>query len=265
MIIHSKQLIFVHIQKTAGSSVRLAFGESLDSAEKHFFASELRDLYGTEAWNAYFKFAFVRNPWDRLVSWWSNIETNREAYAKGLPVNKFQSFVLSRASTFEEFLLNCDQEIADYDGRKWIYRNQVDYLSDENDQLMVDFVGRFEQLKTHFMLASRKAIGRELDLPQANASVHRHYSEYYTTEIAEYVGSRFQRDIETFGYVFERNSKRSHQADIVTVQPWARRRASFGDWRRLLKVRRLLRRGGSLREAKRRIDAAARGYPHKTV
>jgi hypothetical protein len=265
MIIHSKQLIFVHIQKTAGSSVRLAFGENLDTPEKHFFASELRGLYGTEVWNTYFKFAFVRNPWDRLVSWWSNIETNREAYVKGLPLNRFQSFVLSRASTFEEFLLNCDQEIVDDDGRKWIYRNQFDYLSDADDQLLVDFVGRFEQLKTHFMLASRKAVGRELDLPRANASTHRHYSEYYTADMAQYVGSRFRRDIEAFGYVFERNSERYRGADIVTLQPWARQRASFTDWRRFMKVRRLLRRGGVLPEAKPRLDAAARGYPQKTV
>jgi sulfotransferase famil protein len=259
MIIHSKKLIFVHIQKTAGSSVRLAFGENLDSPEKHFFASELRDLYGTEVWSAYFKFAFVRNPWDRLVSWWSNIETNRRIYEKGLPLNKFQLFVLSRASTFEEFLLNCDQEIADHDGRKWIYRNQVDYLSDENGRSMVDFVGRFENLNTHFMLASRKAIGRELDLPRANASVHRHYSEYYTREMAEYVGSRFRRDIEAFGYVFERNSERSHEADIVTVQPWARRRTSFTDWKRFMRGRRLLTGGRVL------LDAATRSCPQKTV
>jgi chondroitin 4-sulfotransferase 11 len=220
MIVHSKRLIFVHIQKTAGSSVRLAFREDPNPNEKHFFASELRDLYGIKVWNAYFKFAFVRNPWDRLVSWWSNIETSREAYAQGLPLNKFQSFVLSRASTFEEFLLKCDHEIADHDGRKWIYRNQIDYLSDENGQFIVDFVGRFENIRTHFMLASRKALGRELDLPRTNATVHRHYSEYYSGEMAEYVGYRFRRDIEAFDYVFDRHSEHGCEADIVTVQPW---------------------------------------------
>jgi chondroitin 4-sulfotransferase 11 len=263
MIVHSKRLIFVHIQKTAGSSVRLAFREDPNPSEKHFFACQLRELYGTELWNAYFKFAFVRNPWDRLVSWWSNIETSREVYAKGLPLNKFQSFVLSRASTFEEFLLNCDQEIPDHDGRKWIYRNQIDYLADKNGQLIVDFVGRFENIKTHFKLASRKAIGRVLDLPRTNATVHRHYSEYYSEAMAEYVGIRFRRDIEAFGYVFERNGERSHEADILTVQPWARWRAGFRDWKRFMEARPLSRR--SLVSPETKQKTAARGFPQKTA
>src|SRR5271169_1046605 len=123
MIIHARRLIFVHIQKTGGNSISTAFGENPDCSEKHFFASDLRELYGVDVWNTYFKVAFVRNPWDRLVSWWSMIDANRAALAHGYPLNKFQRFILERATTFEEFLENCDEEIVDSDGRKWIYRN----------------------------------------------------------------------------------------------------------------------------------------------
>jgi hypothetical protein len=71
MIIHARRLIFVHIQKTGGNAISTALGQNPDCPEKHFFARDLRELYCTDVWNAYFKFAFVRNPWDRLVSWWS--------------------------------------------------------------------------------------------------------------------------------------------------------------------------------------------------
>src|ERR1017187_9434391 len=111
MIIHAKRLIFVHIQKTAGDSICTAFGVPTAYPEKHFLASELRELYGADVWQSYFKFAIIRNPWDRLVSWWSMIDANRAALSAGNPLNRFQRFVLERATTFEEFLENCDKEI----------------------------------------------------------------------------------------------------------------------------------------------------------
>jgi chondroitin 4-sulfotransferase 11 len=261
MIIPSKRLIFVHVQKTAGSSVRLAFGESPDPTEKHFLARELRSSCGAEVWNTYFKFAFVRNPWDRLVSWWSNINSHREAYERGLPLNNFQSFVLSRAFTFEEFLLNCDEEIIDTDGRKWIYRNQVDYLSGDDDQLIVDFVGRFETVDEDFALASRKAVGHELDLPRSNSSAHRHYSEYYSKAMEEYVAARYMRDIRAFGYVFERDfhvqRNGADEPRIPAVRPRDRQHPSRTDWRRFITVGSFARRGLVLPQDNLAKDAIA--------
>jgi hypothetical protein len=202
MIIHSKKLIFVHIQRTGGNSVSSAFGENPNTAEKHFLARDLRERYGADVWDSYFKFSFVRNPWDRLVSWWTLINRKREAYYKDDELTNFQRFIFSRASTFDEFVYNCDHEIIDYDGRKWIYRNQIDYLSDDQGRLIVDYVGRFERLESDFILATQRAIGHAIPLPHLNGFFHRHYSEYYSSATAEYVGTRFRRDIEAFGYAF---------------------------------------------------------------
>jgi chondroitin 4-sulfotransferase 11 len=202
VIIHSKRLIFVHIQKTGGNSVGSALNENADCAEKHFLARDLCERYGADVWEGYFKFAFVRNPWDRLVSWWSMMNAHREAYANGAAFNKFQSFVIPRATTFEAFLENCDEEIIDTDGGKWIYRDQLDYLTDASGRLIVDFVGRFERLQKNFELVTQRVLGKPLRLPQTNKSLHRHYSEYYSPALVEKVSLRFKRDIEMFGYVF---------------------------------------------------------------
>jgi hypothetical protein len=115
----------------------------------------------------------------------------------------FQHFVLERAMTFEAFLENCDEEVADDDGRKWVYRNQIDYLTDSSGKLMVDFVGRFESFQKDFDLVATKLHGRRPRLPRnANKSRHRSYTDYYTPALARKVEERYGPDIEAFGYAF---------------------------------------------------------------
>ena len=202
MIIRDRRLIFVHIQKTGGSAISAALEQKSNLPEKHFFASDLRDLYGPEVWNECFKFAFVRNPWDRLVSWWSMIDGHREKFENGQSFNKFQSLILQRARTFEEFIENCDEEVVDNDGRKWIFRNQIEYLTDSSGRILVDFIGRFERLQSDFDMVGKRIFGAPVALRKLNASKHRHYSQYFTPRLVEKVARRYERDIAAFGYEF---------------------------------------------------------------
>ena len=141
LLSRQKKFLFVHIQKTAGSSLRKAL---------HTAIADLAPFLGTHdhvAWatqhldfQSYFKAAFVRNPWDRLVSWYCMIREQQTS------TNRFWEYVRNRANSFDDFLLHCTDTIDDHDGRKSILYNQVDYLSDERGRLLVDFVGRFEAL-----------------------------------------------------------------------------------------------------------------------
>jgi len=203
MISHELRSIFVHVQKTGGSSIRDALGMAQFDAHKHRFASELRAIYGADTWNQYFKFAFVRNPWDRLVSWW---EMMRRNVVEGRPRNGFQRYVMERAGTFAEFLQQCDAEYRDADGAKWIYRNQLDYLTDADDVLLVDFVGRFEQLQLDFSRVAARLNVAPITLPRVNATVRRPYASYYSRELRELVAERYAKDIEAFGYLFAEES-----------------------------------------------------------
>lgn len=203
MICADRRWIFVHVQKTGGESIRTALGVELNDPYKHRTAAELRANYGEAAWREYYKFAFVRNPWDRLVSWWSMIDGLRPRFAAGEALNAFQSYVLSRAKTFEEFLTKCDDEIAATDGRKHIYRNQIDYLTDESGDVIVDFIGRFERLQDDMdQVTSRIGIGRAV-LPRINRSTRKLYREYFTRETAELVADRYRLDLDVFGYRFD--------------------------------------------------------------
>lgn len=202
MISHPHKVIFVHIQKTGGESVTQSFGAPKNLPDKHRTAIELRESAGLEIWNSYFKFSIIRNPWERLVSWWSMIEGRRERYEAGAHLNGFQAYVLSNARTFEEFLENCDEEIEDSDGSKWIFRNQFDYVCDSDGHILVDFIARFETIHRDFETISQRASFRPFDLPHANKSNHKHYSSYYTPELVSLVAGRFEKDIQQFGYEF---------------------------------------------------------------
>lgn len=202
LIDHDRKIIFVHIQKTGGTSITALFGLPAELPEKHFSAPELRDLYGNGPWESYFTFSVVRNPWDRLVSWWAMIDAHRAEWQRGAQLNAFQTYVLERATTFEEFLVHCGDEVRDGDGAKSINRNQLDYLVDENGTLMVDSVCRFERLAEDFQEV-RNRTGITGTLPIINASRRRDYRHYYTEETRALVAERYARDIAFFGFQFD--------------------------------------------------------------
>jgi predicted DCC family thiol-disulfide oxidoreductase YuxK len=202
MISADRRWIFVHIQKTGGNAVRSALGVELNDTYKHFLARELRQLYGEDTWDRCFKFAFVRNPWARLVSWWSLIDGLRDQVNAEQAPNRFFSYVLERARTFDQFISRCTDEIVDDDGRKLIFRNQIDYLVDERDAVIVDFIGRFESLQRDFDEVTAHLGLAQNSLPRVNASSHAFYPHYYSSKTAKAVGRLYARDIDAFGYRF---------------------------------------------------------------
>jgi hypothetical protein len=198
MISHENHWIFIHIQKTGGQSICCALTGNTREKHKHYFASELRELYGEEIWASYFKFAFVRNPWDRLVSWWAMFEGRKRAELEsGQRLGKFAQYVLANARSFDEFLSNCTAEIEDRDGRKFIFRNQVDYLSKD-----IDFVGRFENIESDFSCVAKRIGNPDARLPLLNKSKRTEYTSYYTPVTRDLVAEKYARDIQEFGYRF---------------------------------------------------------------
>lgn len=70
MISDAYQFIFIHINKTGGTSIEKVFERNADQRDvplKHASVSEIQAQY-PQAFARYFKFSFVRNPWDWLVS-----------------------------------------------------------------------------------------------------------------------------------------------------------------------------------------------------
>lgn len=196
LLSRQKQFLFVHIQKTAGSSLRQALSAALPDLQPflgtHDHAAWARPHLAHE-WPSYFKAAFVRNPWDRLVSWWTMIRT-QEHYT-----NRFWEY-LRQARSFEEFL-DRTEVIEDHDGSKSIRFDQLDYLTDERGELLVDFIGRYENLNAD-AAALFQRLGVAATLPHINRSDHLPYSAYYTERTRDLVAERHRRDIDYFRYDF---------------------------------------------------------------
>jgi chondroitin 4-sulfotransferase 11 len=196
MVISPKtRSIFIHIQKTGGSSIERLLRSVDDSIapprlgiQRHIGAKDLRATIEPAIWDSYYKFAFVRNPWDRLVSW------HRMCMEFG--ENKFQSYVRATFPEFSDFIRNEESEPL-----AKTRQNQLDLITDDAGNLLVDFVGRFEDLEGDFRKTGLATAG--VKLAHLNKSAHADYRSYYTDETRDIVARRFAKDCEYFGYRFE--------------------------------------------------------------
>ncbi len=198
---HRHGFLFVHIQKTAGSSISeflRTIPETRFLGKTHSFISQYQVPSGV------YRFTFVRNPWDRLVSWYNMIRMN--SYIS----NDFRDYMLANATSFSDFL-NCTRVIDEKrsgltdDGVQYLKSitfNQLDYIVDKEGNIAVDFVGRFENLGEDFDLVMDRLGLRRRKLRKVNSWKRDHYRAYYSDYDAEKVRRMYQRDIEHFNYSF---------------------------------------------------------------
>jgi len=156
---------------------------------KHVFRAHedilsTRNLMPRAQFARYFKFAFVRNPWERLVSEYEFLlkKTGHGRHAR-----------VKNLSGFDQFI---DMQIP----RRDAYQSNM--LCDRNGVLLMDFVGKLENLDTDW---NRVCEHIKIDyhaLPQKNVTRHRRYQDYYTPESIAKVGVHWARDIGLFDYQF---------------------------------------------------------------
>lgn len=212
LVSHSAKFVFIHVQRTGGLSMQATLKQQFPDLRvwhgRHGHVRAGIAEWGRERWDEYHSFAVVRNPWDRLVSWYSMIRARQADNRIQLPwplsrQPRLWDQVARRGRTFEQFLHNCTTEVFDRGCRKSFVYNQLDYLVDREGRPAVSQVARFEtlgedidRLFAHLGIAAK--------LPHRNGSQHGHYSRWYDDRTEELVRQRFARDIEAFDYRFER-------------------------------------------------------------
>jgi chondroitin 4-sulfotransferase 11 len=209
---HLWKCVFVHIPRTGGTSIESALGLWGDWRQEntssmfgmitspdlkrrlgttpylqHLTANELSSLLPRE-FQRYYRFAFVRNPWDRMVSIHARMDPHMHAVAQsaGLPLGgtSFDQF-LELTENFEHVQL----------------APQHGFVLDSAGDLAVDFVGRFERLAADFATICAK-LGFQCALSHRNASKRRDYRTYYSCASRRAVERRYGDDIERFQYLF---------------------------------------------------------------
>jgi hypothetical protein len=183
------ECIFFHIPKTAGLALNGAFFGNRGLG--HIDVRTARVLFGERRFRSFFKFCFVRNPWDRLVSAYHYL---RAGHVKS-PI----ADAVAECSSFTEFVLEllASPEVA----REQHIRPQASFVTTRDGRLAVDFVGRFERLEQDFRTVRRR-LGVDARLASRNESSHNDYRAYYTPETRDAVGKFYGRDVALFGYGF---------------------------------------------------------------
>jgi hypothetical protein len=206
IVSYHKKFIFVHIFKTAGTSIdeglsRFCYrpGSTRPSnwipflttnwkkihripIKKHATALQIRNMLHHKIFSSFFKFSFVRNPWDLQVSLYHYILEHPEnpGYASTKEMGSFRNFVLSRSN---------------------LGFTQTGCLADSDGKLLVDFVGRFENLNADFQEVCQR-IGVQANLRHINKSNRTAYRSYYDAETRDLTARLYVDDIERFGYSF---------------------------------------------------------------
>lgn len=190
--------IYVHVPRTGGMSVsRALFGSKGFGGHYEIWTYPM--LLPEATFRRLFKFGFVRNPWDRLLSAYRYLSDGGMTEDDA----RFSTDVLSSYDSFSTFVV---EWLAAGEARlrsRPHFRPQHEWLCDPAGEVAVDFVGRFERIEADFETVCRE-LERDVSLPHYNASnrASRGYRKYYTSEAAEVAGELYARDIEIFDYSF---------------------------------------------------------------
>jgi len=194
MVIHNHKLVIITPPKTGSVSITEAVKDHL-SVDKwmpqsndcfdfietgQFKASKHNDIRDYKEYiNSYYIVGCVRNPYERMVSWWS--------WFKKPPFN-------ANDLSFYDFVTNKRNY-------QFVNINQYDFLSIDGKCFADDWI-RFENLNSDFNRICNKVNLAIHSLPHRNKTNHKHYAEYYDDQTREIVAEKYARDIEHFRYKF---------------------------------------------------------------
>ena len=163
---HKLKSIFIHIPKTAGLSIRSSLEDAGFTHKGHVSNFQKRDttistrhqpckFLKKECLEDYFKFCFVRNPWDIVLSsflWWAGVYEWANRTGRGHPRKKELMEKISKMP-FSEYVKSYASHLNE------IYSHgmgQHYWISDDDGKILVDFIGRFENLQEDFNIICDK-------------------------------------------------------------------------------------------------------------
>lgn len=203
----SHKFVYVHVPRTAGSSIEQVLRPWARAGVNNITGKLIYRLRQPSLWQhchfrhhermrslnmrlpvslreALYSFAFVRNPFDWLVSLYE--------YQRQLPSHRRHNKI--RAMDFAAYV---DYEIARNRRHQW------PLICDQHKQCLLRAVGRYESLAADFASICSHVGLSAPDLPQVNTSRHRDYRSYYDAALIAQVAAHWHNDLRLFGYDFE--------------------------------------------------------------
>lgn len=220
---HKHKFIFICNGKTGTTSLEAKIGhldesDSMNSSTgglwvgKHMPPAVIKALLEPSIWESYFKFVFVRHPFDWFVSQYRfNFKAPkipfREIWSEPWRAHKFAKHyfhnrrLAKKSVYYPEDVYRVAELLKKYKGYpNTETRYQSSYVSDIHGNCLVDYVGRFENL-TEDIRAIDQRIGNIIgDIPHLNCTNHKHYDNHITPKAKEAIRKIWKVDFERFGY-----------------------------------------------------------------
>jgi hypothetical protein len=206
LISDQHRFLFVHVQKTGGSTIDNNLSASLGDVrrikEAHRHAPLERLLQLEPGLADYWTAGFVRNPWARMLSWWRMVERFRDGAERGveryldhLSRNRFVAGIIEKHPDFESFILEATEE------HPRLRKPQVEFMN--ADGRSADFIGRQESLEDD-LHAIYDHLGLEwVELQSVNIDPGRpDYRDVYTPATRDRIAELFAADLAAYGYDF---------------------------------------------------------------
>lgn len=208
------EAIFVHIPKNGGTSA----GRSLVGKYNgnHMPIRTYQMIYSKSDYDRFFKFAFSRNPFDRLISGYRSLAVGVDNVAvtdvPGTSATEPSGdrLLKPRSGTqawnnFRDFEHFVTEWVTPGNTRRFEhFRPQHRFVCSPDGRLQPDFIGRFENFDADFAVVAER-LGVETGLVHDNRTLgkkKRSYADYYTPSTRRIVERIYRKDLELFDYAF---------------------------------------------------------------
>ena len=190
------EALFIHIPKTAGISLR----ESLFHTSrfgKHVRASFYKHYLGKTAFDHYFKFSLVRNPWSRLLSAYLFLQ---KGGINEVDLQWSKNVLTKYAKLSRQFVM---EWLSEKNSFTWVhFIPQYYWICDHKKRNLMDFTGRMENLEQDYEVIREKiGTGGSMLYKNKGAAIF-DYRDHYSEAMQKKAGEVYKTDIEMFGYTF---------------------------------------------------------------
>lgn len=211
---HDLKAIYIHIHKTGGTTMAMNLKKHynfqtyylrrpdhsqfcFDKKKKKYINYENRihgiiNYYKTskfinrkmnmnqEKWQTYFKFCFIRNPYDRMISAWNHV--NRF----NIPFKNFMN--LKNTCNDVEYM--------------HMFMPQYRSMINEKAKLCIDYIGHFETFEEDFQTILKKlnVLSKHNIQEKLNSRNHKPFYEYYDQEALNKVNILMNEDFNHLTY-----------------------------------------------------------------
>ena len=203
-----KKLLYISISKAGNTSIKASLYAMPEMEDYRMVHNAIKgderhkSIEHINEFEDYYKFTFVRNPFDRLVSCYENKfhtdQTSVGVMIKDLIYDRYLMGYLGRAKGFKSFALRVCR-IPDKIAERHFISQSFKMLRDDGS-LIPDYVGKFENFQQDYEYIRNRFDLMPLPHYNHTKKEKENWMDYYDMETAQKVYKRYQRDIELFGY-----------------------------------------------------------------